>query len=79
MHPNTAIAGRTPAAPTSTVNSNSVPTVPGVSVMHLLYEALSRTRMQPPQAGTARTEATRPARIVAMQARHRWAGILGGR
>ncbi|MFV2009711.1 MULTISPECIES: hypothetical protein [unclassified Micromonospora] len=47
--------------------------------MHLLNEALSRARMQPPQAGTARTEAPRSARTVAMQARHLWARSLSGR
>lgn len=84
MHPSTAIAGLTPAATSntaihSTVTNSTAPTVTGETVMHLLYEALSRARMQSPQAGTTRTEATRSARTVAMQARHRWARSLGGR
>jgi hypothetical protein len=81
MHPSTAIAGLNPAATsnTATTTNSTAPTVTGETVMHLLYEALSRARMQSPQAGTTRTEATRSARTIAMQARHRWASSLGGR
>jgi hypothetical protein len=83
MHPSTAIAGLNPAATSNTATTctttSTAPTVTGETVMHLLYEALSRARMQSPQAGTTRTEATRSARTIAMQARHRWASSLGGR
>jgi hypothetical protein len=54
------------------VNMNGVPKV------KLLQEALSRARMRRPQAGHG-PEAYRPARQIAMQARHRAAGELGDR
>jgi hypothetical protein len=54
------------------VNTNGAPKV------KLLQEALSRARMRRPQAGHS-PEAYRPARQIAMQARHRAAGELGGR
>jgi hypothetical protein len=41
----------------------------GVNGMHLIHEALSRARMPRPQSGHARSEATRSARRVAMEAR----------
>jgi hypothetical protein len=42
----------------------------GVTGMNLIHEALSRARMRRPQAGDMRSEATRSARRVAMEARH---------
>lgn len=42
----------------------------GVPAMNLIHEALSRARMRQPQSGHMRSEATRPARRVAMEARH---------
>jgi hypothetical protein len=50
----------------------------GATKVKLLQEALSRARMRRPQAGHS-PEAYRPARQIAMQARHRAAGELGGR
>ena len=54
------------------VNMNGAPKV------QLLQEALSRARMRRPQAGH-NPEAYRPARQIAMQARHRAAAELSGR
>ena len=51
----------------------------GVEKMQLIHEALSRARMRLPQAGrtTTRTEATRSARVIAVEARRRAARELG--
>ena len=57
---------------TVVVNMNGAPKV------KLLQEALSRARMRRPQAGHS-PEAYRPARQIALQARHRAAGELNGR
>jgi hypothetical protein len=58
---------------------NTVSPAPnGVEKMHLLHEVLSRARMRLPQAGrTASTEATRSARIIALEAHRRAARELG--
>ncbi|MDG4767746.1 hypothetical protein O7632_27165 [Solwaraspora sp. WMMD406] len=76
MRTTTTIAGQVPAL-TTTITTQTVTT--GEIAMNLLHEALSRVRMQSPQAGDTRTEATRSARTIAMQARQRWARELGGR
>ncbi|RKR88446.1 hypothetical protein BDK92_2774 [Micromonospora pisi] len=59
----------------NTVSRNPV----GVEEMYLIHEALSRARMRLPQAGrnTTRTEATRSARVIALEARRRAARDLG--
>jgi len=49
----------------------------GATKVRLLQEALSRARMRRPQSDYT-PEAHRPARQVAMQARHRAARELGG-
>jgi uncharacterized protein YbjQ (UPF0145 family) len=51
----------------------------GVIKMHLIHEVLSRARMRLPQAGrsTTRTEATRSARVIALEAHRRAARELG--
>ncbi|GAB3157324.1 hypothetical protein GCM10027290_57930 [Micromonospora sonneratiae] len=52
----------------------------GAAKMYLLHEALSKTRMRRPQAGTTTsTEATRSARNVALESRRRAARELGTR
>jgi hypothetical protein len=55
--------------------STSSTSATGVSESNLINEALSRTRTRLPQ--TQRAEATRPARRVAMKARHQQARELG--
>jgi hypothetical protein len=50
----------------------------GHSKVKLLHEALSRARMRRPQVDRI-PEAHRPAREIAMQARHRASRELGGR
>lgn len=59
--------------------NSDMPRPNGVTKMHLIHEALSRARMRLPQAdrSTARTEATRSARVIAMQARNRAAREAG--
>ena len=77
MYPTETTVGLVPATlpketRTVAVNPN------GATKVRLLHEALSRARMRRPQADyTARTEALRPARQVAMQARNRSARELG--
>ncbi|GAB1642952.1 hypothetical protein KRMM14A1259_33750 [Krasilnikovia sp. MM14-A1259] len=61
----------TPYRKTSTVTVNTT----GAPKMRLIQEALSRARMRRPQA--YRTEAHRPARQIATEARYRAAGELG--
>ncbi|MFI5494777.1 hypothetical protein [Actinoplanes sp. NPDC051859] len=50
----------------------------GTTKLKLIQEALSRARMRRPQADY-HPEAHRPARQIAMSARHRTASELGGR
>jgi len=50
----------------------------GATKVKLLHEALSRARMRRPQVDRI-PEAHRPAREIAMQARHRASRELGGR
>jgi hypothetical protein len=50
----------------------------GAPKMRLIQEALSRARMRRPQSDHT-PEAHRPARQIAMEARHRTACELGGR
>jgi len=51
----------------------------GATDMNLIQEALSRARMRLPQTGRkTRSEATRSARTIAMQARRESARQMGG-
>jgi|GEM_PF-3353369 hypothetical protein len=83
MNPSQILAGLVPAprsaALAAVTKSNTVLPVPnGVTRLYLIHEALSRARMRTPQAGrTTSTEASRPARTVAMLARRRAARELG--
>ncbi|GAA1840295.1 hypothetical protein GCM10009687_01650 [Asanoa iriomotensis] len=53
--------------------------VNGATEMNLIQEALSRARMRLPQTGRKmRSEATRSARSIAMQARRESARQMGG-
>ena len=53
--------------------------VNGATEMNLIQEALSRARMRLPQTGRkTRSEATRSARNIAMQARRESARQMGG-
>lgn len=66
--------------PVSNVYPNTAIQNPnGVEEMHLIQEALSRARMRLPQAGrhTTRTEATRSARVIAIEAHRRAAREQG--
>lgn len=67
------------SALTATLMNSDMPRHNGVTRMHLIQEALSRARMRWPQAdeSATRTEATRSARVIAMQARNRAARELG--
>jgi uncharacterized protein YbjQ (UPF0145 family) len=49
----------------------------GATKMRLIHEALSRVRMRRPQAVQPSSEAYRPAREIAMQARRQAARELG--
>lgn len=74
--------GELPAAAsalTAMSKNSDFPHFNGVTKMHLIQEALSRARMRWPQAdqSTPRTEATRSARVIAMQARQRAAREAG--
>jgi len=66
MTKNPAITPVTKPAKTTRSRSNS---------MHLIYEAMSRARMRSPQ--NANSEARRPARRIAMQARRQQAREMG--
>ena len=79
MNPIRAFAGLLPA--NSNEANTTLPIWNGAIEMQLIHEALSRARMPRPQAGstTTRTEATRSARTVAVDSRHRAARELGTR
>jgi hypothetical protein len=76
MNPIRTSAGASPARVTemkTVAHSN------GVLTMYLLHEALAKVRTRRPQAGhrNTSTEATRPARTIAAQARRRAAREMG--
>jgi hypothetical protein len=69
--------GGTPA-PKTTETRTVVMSFNKAAKVQLIHEALSRARMRRPQADyTPSTEAHRPARQIAIQARHRAARELG--
>lgn len=77
MNRNRTNVGSKPALRNEQNNIFSNPS--GASTMNLIHEALSRARMRRPQAGqTTRTEATRSARTISMQARRQTARDMGG-
>ncbi|WP_422771661.1 hypothetical protein ACN28C_00540 [Plantactinospora sp. WMMC1484] len=69
----------TAMAVVSRLTTTAMPIRDGATKMHLIHEALSRARMRMPQAGrsTTSTEATRSARMIALEARRRAARELG--
>jgi len=65
-------------APKTTESRTVVMSSHKAAKVQLIHEALSRARMRRPQADyTPSTEAHRPARQIAIQARHRAARELG--
>jgi len=63
--------------PTNEKNPTVTHIRPRSTALNLIYEALARARMRSPQ--NRNSEAHRPARRIAMQARHRQARELGNR
>ncbi|BCJ66494.1 hypothetical protein GCM10009779_54670 [Polymorphospora rubra] len=77
MNPIRMSAGVVPATHNEMTTVTATPS--GADTMNLIHEALSRARMRRPQAGkTTRTEATRSARTISMQARRQAARDIGG-
>ncbi len=76
MYPNTTV-GELPALKTKETRTVAV-NPNGATKMRLIHEALSRARMRRPQADViTSSEAYRPARQIAMQARNRAAREQG--
>jgi len=69
----------TPTTHVEKLRTNAMTSVNGATEMNLIQEALSRARMRLPQTGRkTRSEATRSARNIAMQARRESARQMGG-